>query len=136
MSSEGTATDHLPPPGEEGIGHFTMSTGWCGGHGEAVLDADRRILSRDGLPIFLDDDSRQEILAAIDLSGTWRGSPVVRVSGRVRLAKRKARNSSIPGAPKESYYALVVTSLEQALVVGERGDTEPPAEGSSRPGPQ
>ena len=128
MSNEAASPDHLPPPGEEGAGLFTVSTGWCGGHGEAVLDAERRILTQDGLPIFLDDSGWQAILLKIDLSGAWRGSPVVRVSGRVLLTRRKARNGSIPGAPKQVFYALVVTSLEKASVVGERLDDEPAAD--------
>ena len=111
----------LPPPGEEGVALFTVSTGWCGGHGDAVLDEDQCVRTLDGLPIFLDDDAWQMIVEKIDLTGTWLGSPVIHVSGRVRLERRTRRNASIPGAPKEQYLALVLTSLEAARIAGERG---------------
>jgi hypothetical protein len=116
------ATDRLPPVGEERFAHFTASLGWCGGHGEAVLDEERHVRVLDGLPVFLDDLGRQRILDSIDLAGSHAGTPVVRVSGRVRLEPRTERNSSIPGAPRQRFLALVVTSLEEARLVEEKAE--------------
>ena len=120
MASDADGPDLLPPTSVEGPARFTMSLGWTGGHGEAVLDEDRGIRTRDGLPIFVDGRSSSEIEARVDLSGSFRGSPVVRVAGTVRVAPRKERNSSIPGAPRERFLALEVLSLDAVRVVGER----------------
>ena len=49
-----------------------------------------------------------------------RGSPVARVRARVRLEPRTARNHTIPGSPRERYVALVILSLGEARVQGER----------------
>jgi hypothetical protein len=114
--------DALPASGQEAPATFTVSTGWCGGHGEAVLDGDARIRSLGGLPIYLDDAGWRLIRDRVNLSGAWRDAPVVRVTGRVRLEKREERNESIPGAPTERYVALIVTALEDAQVIGEGVD--------------
>jgi len=113
--------EFLPPEGDDGLFRLTVSVGWCGGHGEAVLTEDQAIRTHDDLPIFVDDGSMETILGRVDLGGSWLGSPVIRVRGRGRLERRKGRNSSIPGAPKERYVALVVTALSEARVDGEKG---------------
>ena len=99
----------------------TVSSGWTGGHGEAVLDAERRIRRVDDLPVFLADESHAAVFERADLRGTWSGSPVVRVAGRVRLERRRGRAPGIPGfGAKTPFVALVVEAIDAVLVVGER----------------
>ena len=117
---EGPPPDRLPPEDREGPFRLTVSLGWCGGHGEAVLDESRAVRTHDDLPIFVDAGSWETILDRIHLDGTYRGSPVVRIAGRGRLKRRRGRNPSIPGAPKQRYVALIVASLDETRVEGER----------------
>jgi len=115
---EGPPREEVPPEGRDGPFRLTVSLGWCGGHGEAVLDGSRAILRHDDLPVYVDPESQETILERIDLRGRFRGTPVIRIAGRGRLKRRRGRNSSIPGAPKQRYMALIVTSLDEARVEG------------------
>lgn len=112
--------DPLPPTGEDGDAVFTASIGWCGGHGEAVLDEEHRIRRRDGLPIYVDSRSWEKVEPLLDLAGSWSGSPFARVTAHVRLEPRSARNRTIPGAPRQKLIALVILALGGAEVIGER----------------
>jgi hypothetical protein len=102
--------------GDEAVAHFRVSVGWCGGHGEAILDGDNRIRRIDDLPLFLDEDGRRRIEEAVDLSLARSAIPAVRVTARVRPEAKKSRNYTIPGAPRERYALLVVTELLAARV--------------------
>ncbi len=101
---------------------ITVSHGWCGGIGEAVLDPATRSLRRvDDLPVFLDAASESLLMAGVDLSGTWEGTPVVRFAGRVRLERRRGSNPSVPPPGLDAdHYALVIEELRETLVVGTR----------------
>jgi len=121
---DGPPAEHLPPEGREGPFRLTTSLGWCGGFGEAVLDEAGGIRRHDDLPIYVDGPGQDAILDRVDLAGSWRGAPVIRIAGRGRLERRRGRNTSIFGAPRESWVALVVGSLDEARVEGERSTGE------------
>jgi len=93
---------------------FLASYGWTGGMGEAVLDPQTwTIRFFKDLPIFVDSEVVRK-LAEEKLPDHWTGHLGVRIAAKIKLLKKTARNSSMPGAPKETFWEVQILKLRGA----------------------
>ena len=98
---------------------FLASFGWTGGRGEAVLDPQTwTIRFFQDLPIFVDSEVVRK-LAEEKLPDHWSGNLGVRITAKIRLLKKTARNPSIPGAPEKTFWEVQILELRDASIYTE-----------------
>lgn len=96
---------------------FLVSIGWTGGMGEAVLDPETwTIRFYEGLPVFVDSEVVRDLVKG-KLPRKSSGNLGVRIAARVRLTKKKEKNPSIPGSPKQSFWQVRILELRDAAIV-------------------
>lgn len=103
---------------------ITVSIGWCGGMGEAVLapPAYTDIRFFRNLPVFvtgsrIGDSVREYRERRMRDTGSLSSASIpaparIRIRGCIRLVKRTERNTSIPGAPLQSFWDARIERLD------------------------
>ena len=84
-----------------------------------MLGPDNHIAWLEKLPIFLEEKSRELIMDRIPPHDGAIGVPAIKVSARVSLKRKRARNPSIPGRPKQTFYVLLISELYDACWIAD-----------------
>jgi len=94
---------------------FVTTAGWTGGMGQPVLDPGTGQIRRyQGLPIFISGELENALRSK--LPEQCSGRLYLIVSADIQLVKRTARNQSIPGAPRETYWEVKLHKLRDVQV--------------------
>lgn len=105
------ANAEFPAVGETAPVTMFIGYNYTGGFGSMpVLNEIGEIRTIALAPVYFDESYQKTV--AEKLPSCYVGTPLITVHATVTLEKRREPNTSIPGAPEETYYVAVVKTLD------------------------